>query len=346
MKILVIDDSPLVRIMITDFLKELSFVEEVETANNGKIGLELITKKNYDLIFLDVEMPILNGIQFLQNKKELNNSIPVIMLSSYTQEGADITFKSLELGAFDFIPKPLGDLFSLNTIKEEIQKKIKNFYEDIKIKSVKDSYKIEKIPEKKIIKRNLLDYEVIFIGSSTGGPKILAKIIKQLPVNFPLPIVIVQHMPEYFTEIFANRLAKDSFLEILEAAEGLELKKGRVIIAKGDKHLTFKKENQKIICVLSNEEKINAHRPSIDKTLYSLIDIFSERIIGIILTGMGKDGVEALKLLHKKGGFIIAQDEATSVVFGMNKRAIEENIVDEILPDERIVEYLLKMSEF
>lgn len=346
MKILVIDDSPLVRVMISDYLKELPFVEEVETANNGKIGLDLITKKNYDLIFLDVEMPILNGIQFLQKKRELYNSIPVIMLSSYTQEGADITFKALELGAIDFIPKPVGDFFSLNSIKEEIHKKIKNFYEDTKVIGVKENFKAQKVFEEKIIKKNLLDYKVLFIGSSTGGPKAIAKIVKQLPKSFPLPIVIVQHMPEYFTEIFANRLAKDSFLEILEAKEGLELKQGRIIIAKGDKHLTFKKENQKIICVLSNEEKINAHRPSIDKTLYSLIDIFSEKIIGILLTGMGKDGVEALKLLHKKGGFIIAQDEATSVVFGMNKRAIEENIVDEILPDERIVEYLLKMSEF
>ncbi|MFN3605413.1 MAG: chemotaxis-specific protein-glutamate methyltransferase CheB [Leptonema sp. (in: bacteria)] len=343
MKILLIDDSPLVRAIFSDTLKEIPYVKEVDTAANGKLGLELISKKSYDLIFLDIEMPTLNGFEFLQKKKAMGNSVPVIMLSSYTQEGAEFTFKALELGAIDFIPKPLGKQNPLGTIKEEIQKKVINFYEEILKKYNKTL--IQEIPYKQKPRKKLLDFEVVLIGSSTGGPKILSQIIKKIPKDFPLPIVIIQHMPEYFTEVFAHRLAKESFLEVLEAKDGLELKRGRIIIAKGGKHLIFRKENQKILCELSLEEKLNGVRPSIDKSLFSLIEIFSEKIIGIILTGMGKDGIEALKVLHNMGGLIIAQDEDTSVIFGMNKRAIEENIVDEILPDKRIVDYLLELSE-
>ncbi len=341
MKILIIDDSPIVRAITKDYLQELSFIESIETASNGKIALEMISKDHFDLIFLDVEMPALNGIEFLEQKKKMNNTIPVIMLSSYTQKGAEITFKALELGAVDFIPKPIENKYTLDDIKDDIQKKVWYFYEGIINKTNKATFK--KIPQKTKSKKNLTDYKVVVIGSSTGGPNVLSNIIKKIPKDFPLPIVIIQHMPEYFTEVFANRLAKESFLEVLEAKENLELQKGRIILAKGGKHLIFKEKNQRVFCHLTDEPKINGVRPSIDKTLFSLIEIFSENIIGIILTGMGRDGVDALKLLHNKGGLVIAQDENTSLIFGMNKRAIEENIVDEILSYEKIVDYLLEM---
>lgn len=341
MKILLVDDSPIVRTLIKDFLKELLFIKEIETAINGQIALEMIAKESFDLIFLDVEMPTLNGIDFLQQKKNINNTIPVIMLSSYTQKGAEITFKALELGAVDFIPKPISNQYSLEEVKEDIQKKVKYFYEEVINKRI--PLAPQQIPIKKEFKKSLTEYKTVVIGSSTGGPRVLSKIIRKIPKDFPLPVVVVQHMPEYFTEIFAARLAKESFLEVVEANENLELQRGRIILAKGGKHLVFKKKDQKIVCQLTNEPKINGVRPSIDKTLFSLIEIFLGDIIGIILTGMGKDGVDALKVLHEKGGLVIAQDENTSLIFGMNKRAIEENIVDEILTDEKIVDYLLQL---
>ncbi|GIX41115.1 MAG: chemotaxis response regulator protein-glutamate methylesterase [Leptospiraceae bacterium] len=353
MKILIVDDSPVARAVLTDFLKNFDFIQEIETARNGKVALELLESRSYDLILLDVEMPVMNGLTFLEEKKKRFNNIPTIMLSSYTQEGAEITLKALELGAMDFIPKPSGNQLSLEEIKSVLQEKIKNFYSELilqktKKQTIESNFKInEATINKSIIHKPLLDFEIILIGSSTGGPRVLSNIIHQLPEDFPLPIAIVQHMPEYFTNTLAKRLSQISKLEVFEAENNKILEPGKIGIAKGDKHLLFDRiEKNRFKILISNEEKISGHRPSIDKTLFNLIQITNGKVIAIILTGMGRDGVNAAKELKKRGGIVIAQDESTSVIFGMNKRAIEEKAADIVLPDYKITEYLLKMNEF
>ncbi len=343
MKILIIEDSPLARTIIIDILKNLDFIEEIETARNGKIGLEIIQKKNFDLILLDVEMPVMDGITFLKEKKKIGNQTTTIMLSAFTQEGAEITLKALELGAIDFIQKP-HDRFSLEEIKIDLINKITSVYSELTKSQTR---------QKEIIKhdisptRKLSEFEIILIGSSTGGPKSISSIVRNLTLPFPLPIAIVQHMPEYFTATFANRLSQLTSFRVFEAENGRNLNPEEIVVAKGNKHLLFTKNHKnQFSIILSDEEKINAHRPSVDKTLINLIELTQGKVICILLTGMGRDGVEACKLLKKKGGFVIAQDESTSTIFGMNKRAIEENAVDIILPDYKIADYLMEMKEF
>lgn len=355
MKILLIDDSPLARAITTDFLKDLSYVETIDTARNGKIGLELIQKNHYDLIFLDVAMPVMDGITFLSEKKKLGNNIPTIMFSAYTKEGAEITLKALELGAIDFILKPEGSVIKIDDIKQDLIDKIKNFITDYiesrqkksQSKEIVETKKIEnETPTKTLKKKKLIEYEIVLIGSSTGGPRVLNKIVRMLPENFPLPVAIVQHMPEYFTSTLAERLSQFCKLEVKEAKDDYILEPGKVVVAKGNKHLLFKKlDHKKFSVILSDDKKINAVRPSMDKTLFNLIEITNGNVISIILTGMGRDGVDACKQLKKHNGLVIAQDEETSIIFGMNKRAIEENAVDIVLPDYKIVDYLLKLNE-
>ncbi len=356
MKVLLIDDSPLARVITTDILKELKEVETVDTARNGKIGLELLQKNHYDLIFLDVAMPVMDGMTFLSEKKKLNNNVPTIMFSAYTKEGAEITLKALELGAIDFILKPEGTIIKIDDIRQEIVDKIKNFKVDYLESNLKKFKKIETIVHKEEHKeepkiqiekkKKLTDYEIVLIGSSTGGPRVLNKIVRMLPEDFPLPIAIVQHMPEYFTSTLAERLSQISKLEVTEAKNDYVLEPGKVVVAKGNKHLLFKRiEQKKFIVLLSEEKKVNAVRPSVDKTLFNLIEITHGNVICILLTGMGRDGVDACKELRKKNGLVIAQDEETSIIFGMNRRAIEEDAVDIVLPDYKIVDYLLKLNE-
>ncbi len=355
MKILLIDDSPLARAITTDFLKELNYVETIDTARNGKIGLELIQKNHYDLIFLDVAMPVMDGMTFLSEKKKLKNNIPTIMFSAYTKEGAEVTLKALELGAIDFILKPEGSIIKIDDIKQDLIDKIKNFKTDyIEIhqkkldnKEILKTNKVDiEVSAKVLKKKKLTEYDIVLIGSSTGGPRVLNKIIRMLPENFPLPVAIVQHMPEYFTSTLADRLSQICKLEVTEAKDDYILEPGKIVVAKGNKHLLFKKlEDKKFSVILSDDKKINAVRPSMDKTLFNLIEITNGNVISIILTGMGRDGVDACKQLRKQNGLVIAQDEETSVIFGMNKRAIEENAVDVVLPDYKIVDYLLKLNE-
>jgi two-component system chemotaxis response regulator CheB len=348
MKILIVDDSAVARAILTDILKKWEFITEVETARNGKVALDLLQNRQYDLILLDVEMPIMDGLTFLKEKKDKKIITPTIMLSSYTQEGAEITLKALELGAIDFIPKPASNKISLEEIQNILLDKVKNFY--FEFNKNKQSLNLLKEKKEEIsveIKRPLDSFEIILIGSSTGGPKALTNILSKLSKDFPLPIAIVQHMPEYFTLILAKRLNEITELEVFEAEEGKILEPGKIVVAKGNNHLLFEYiQPKKFRIILNQEEKVNAVRPSIDRTLKNLIEITNAKVIAIILTGMGRDGVDSCKILKERGGLIIAQDESTSIIFGMNKRAIEENSVNLILPDYKIPEYLIKMNEF
>ncbi len=347
MNVLIVDDSSVTRMVVSDQLRELNFINYIETAPNGKIALEKLKSKNYDLVILDVEMPVMNGISFLKEKKSLKNAVPVLILSSLTKEGAEITFQCLELGATDFIPKPTGGIIHIEEIKFLLHQKITNIYE-LKV----HQYKVPFIPEKEKKKEisstvaKKKKYEFIFIGSSTGGPRILIKMLPEFPENFPLPIIVIQHMPEFFTAAFAERLNSLCKLTVKEAEEGLKIEQGVIIVAKGNHHLIFEKYNESYYCKLNQEPKFNSFRPSIDVSLNSLIQLTNGNLIGIIMTGMGRDGVESFSLLKKNGGLTISQNEESSVIFGMNRRAIESGAIDVVLSDDQIVNYLLKIIDF
>mgnify|MGYP001500371571 CR=1 FL=1 len=338
--ILLIDDSALSRRIVKDIAEELPGVRVVGEAVNGREGIQLMEQLRPDLVILDVEMPVMDGISVLKERKARQIKSPVLMLSVLTREGADTTFQALELGALDFVPKPSAHMgFMVDELQALLREKISDLI------SAKDSYIPTVVQTGKIAPgRRITDFDLVLIGSSTGGPQCLHRIFRKLPANFQLPICVVQHMPPVFTAAFASRLSSISGLQVFEAADGIELKPGQAVVAKGGLHLGFQKPNHQLIITLNDGPRLNAHRPSIDFSVRSAQKIFKNRILGIIMTGMGRDGVDGLKELRRAGGFVIAQDEKTSTVFGMNRRAIEEGASDVILSDEAIADYLLELK--
>lgn len=325
-RVLVVDDSAIMRKLITDILKKDPQIEVVGQAENGKKAIELAKALKPDVITLDIEMPEMDGLTALRFLKREVPSARVIMFSSLTQEGARATLEALSLGAFDFVPKPSTKSFleSVKKIEEELLPKIKGATEKVKAPLLT----LPKVATR--IKSGL--YRVLGIGVSTGGPQTLTEIFKELPGNFPVPILVVQHMPPLFTKQLAERLNKISAIQVKEAEEGEPVKEGVAYIAPGDYHMVVKRENtQKVIHLHQGPPKNNC-RPSVDVLFESLAEIYNGTCLALVLTGMGRDGAEGAQAIKKKGGAVIAQDANTSIVFGMPRAVIESGAADEVLP--------------
>jgi len=334
-KVLVVEDSPIMRKLITEILKNDPEIEVIDTAKTGKEAIEKARILKPDVITLDIEMPEMDGISAL---KILRKEIPqtkVIMFSSLTQEGAKATIECLSLGAYDFVPKPSSKSFyeSIKKIEQELVPKIKSVTPLERIKSI---YKPSLITPK--IKKGI--YKVCGIGVSTGGPQTLLKIIPELPPNFPAPILIVQHMPPIFTKQLAERLNSISRLRVKEAEEGELVKDSVVYIAPGDYHMKVKKENALVRIKLHQGPPRNFCRPSVDELFESLAEVYDGNTLALVLTGMGSDGKEGAKKIKEKGGVVLAQDAESSIVFGMPKAVIEEGLVDEVINLSKIPERL------
>lgn len=350
-KALVVDDSPLMRKLIKSILEEEKSIEVIDTAPNGKIALEKIALHKPDIITLDVEMPVMNGIETLK-RIMTENPMPVIMISAFTERGADLTFQALDLGAIDFITKPDSILSKqILDIKQEIIMKVKEASElHLKKKDKEEIREIEKESEK-VIKRKHIHREIklqkckniVSIGISTGGPEALKKILPTIPPEINAGILIVQHMPIGFTQAFADRMNSISLIDVKEADTGDVILPGKVLIARGDFHLKVKEEKYAYIANISRENRVSLFRPSIDVLMISTSDNFGENNIGILMTGMGHDGVDGMKRVKESGGKTIAQDKATSVVFGMNKLAIKTGCIDQVLPLNKIVPTILNI---
>jgi len=330
-KVLVVDDSSLVRKIITDILEKDENITVVGTANNGKTAIYKNDEFNPDVITLDIEMPILDGLAALKHIMA-NNPKPVIMMSVLTQHGADATFKALDLGAVDFVPKP-STVMSMTV--EDIGALLIS-----KVKSVAKSnvgvvgavkHEVQKAVEKK---RSLSEEsdKFVAIGTSTGGPSALINVFKGFPKNFPAPVLVVQHMPEGFTTAFAKRLNDNSNLEVKEAEDGDVVFPGHGYLAPGHSHIEIIKTGDKYKVRVFQAEKVSGHMPSIDVLFNSMAKYVGERTVGVIMTGMGRDGATGLKNIKDTGGFTMAQDEETSVVYGMNRVAVQEGAADEVLP--------------
>lgn len=338
-RILLIDDSALSRRIVRDIAEELPGVSVIGEAVNGREGLEMMESLKPDLAILDVEMPVLDGIRVLEERRARGLETPVLMLSVLTREGADTTFRALELGALDFVPKPSAHMgFMVDQLQALLKQKISELIASRQTATVS-------IVEKRPIgpERRLQDFDLVLIGSSTGGPQCLHRIFRRLPAGFPLPICVVQHMPPVFTAAFASRLSSVSGVDVFEAEPGRELRAGQAVVARGGMHLAVKRNGSRLVVDLDESPPIHAHRPSIDFTLRSARQALGGRILGIIMTGMGRDGVDGLRELHDAGGHVLAQDEGTSIIFGMNRRAIEEGVVDRVLSDTGIADYLLEL---
>lgn len=330
MNILVVDDSAFMRKVVTDLLEKMPNIHVSQIARNGQHALRILAEKEHpDLVLLDVEMPILNGLDTLKEIKRLYD-IPVIMLSALSNK--EVTIEALTLGATDFVEKPTN-------IREIEDEWIADFYGKIKniiSKSrsvIRQSEQLSKAKASSFQKERSLPSKIqaIVIGASTGGPKALLKVTKSLPASLQMPIFIVQHMPKGFTSSFAQRMNDESAATVKEAQNGMSIE-NCIYLCPGDYHMTVKQGKIR----LNQEEKLHGTRPAVDYLFRSAAEMYHRELVAFLLTGMGKDGTAGMIEIQRLGGYTIAQDQETSVVFGMPRQAILAGAVNEILPIDEI----------
>ncbi|MEA3496023.1 MAG: chemotaxis response regulator protein-glutamate methylesterase [Bacteroidota bacterium] len=348
-KVLIVDDSATVREFLKKIINDDPDLEVIETASNPYFAAKKISKETPDVITLDIDMPRMDGITFLK-KIMKQHPIPVVMISSLTENNSKLVLKAIDYGAVEVINKPtnLKEFLNESTVlicdKIKAAMAVKNQNNLLKFKSVSKKLSVDVIIAKKKIKNIQLTNKVIIIGASTGGTMAITNILRQLPQNSP-PIVIVQHMPKNFTTAFAKRLNSICNIEVTEASNNEEIKKGKAIIAHGDFHLLINKINLKYYVQLKKGELVNRHRPSVDVLFRSAAQTLGKNAIGIILTGMGDDGAKSLLEMKEAGAFTIAQDEESSVVFGMPRKAIELDPTIKILPINQIASFIINFKK-
>jgi len=318
-RVLVVDDSALMRKLIPQMLAVDEAINVVGTAMDGSFCLKKIEELKPNVVTLDLEMPGMNGIDTLKEIMR-HNPVPVIVFSSHSTEGASVTMKALGLGAFDFVTKPKDASAHMAETARELIAKVKAAA-DCKLKP-RMIAGIPSKPEKPPAPAGSPN-KIVAIGVSTGGPQALEFVLSSLPGDFPGAIIVVQHMPDGFTEMFARRLDEVCPLRVKEAQSGDMLLPGRVLICPGSRHMKVKRLPLGDIAVLSDEPRVNGHRPSVDVLLRSVAEEFRGNAVGVLMTGMGDGGAEGLGAIKKEGGMTIAQSEESCVVYGMPKAAIE-----------------------
>jgi two-component system chemotaxis response regulator CheB len=339
-KVLVVDDSAFMRKTLSRMLETDESITVVGTAGDGREAVEKVALLKPDVVTLDVEMPVMTGLEALKIIMA-NNPLPVIMFSALTKEGADITMEALSIGASDFMTKDFSN-FSLQVVNKEneLVSKVKN----VARKKVQFLLKRLEIQRKPIALSagSRVKHEVLSIGASTGGPPALQSILAALPENFPLPIVIAQHMPKLFTQSFAQRLNAVAKIEVKEAEDREPLRPGKVLIAPGDVHMAVRRKGNEVSVELTSEKKY-IYRPSVDLLMQSVGESYGSRAIGVILTGMGNDGLVGVTLLKQKGGYVIAQDEETCVVYGMPRAVVNARLTDAVVPIDRVPDEIMRV---
>lgn len=342
-KVLVVDDSAFMRKIISDILNSDDDIQVIDTAKNGKEALEKVQKLNPDVITMDIEMPLMDGLSCLKELMKTKR-IPVIMLSSLTTQGARATIQALEDGAIDFITKP-SNIFDMkgNEQKQELIDKVK-MAKSVSITKRFYITNVQKKPKNDIIRSNNMK-NVVAIGTSTGGPKALQEVIPSVPGSIPAAFLIVQHMPPGFTRSLAERLNSMSELEVKEAEDGELVKPGYAYIAPGDYHMLVEGVNADSLRIkLSRGAPVGGHRPAVNVMMDSLSDTGIRNIVAVIMTGMGGDGSEGIKKIKtKNNGHIIAQDEQSCVVYGMPRMAVQTGMVDAIVPLKNISNEIIKI---
>ncbi len=339
-RVLVVDDSALMRKLIPAILARDSSIEVVGTAMDGAFALRKIEELHPDVVTLDLEMPRMDGIEALRMIMR-HAPLPVVLFSTHSKEGGYSTFKALALGAVDFVPKPKGAAAGqLDQVADQLIAKIK----------VARRAAGRKLPpaivgeEPSLLKKGQRDAlpprRVLAIGISTGGPNALQFLLSQIPADFQSTILIVQHMPEGFTEMFAKRLDECCVLHVHEARSGDLLLAGRVLICPGNRHMTVRRMPRGDMVILSDGPPVNGHRPSADVLFHSVAQEFGLTAVGILMTGMGDDGAEGLGAIQAAGGMTVAQSEETCVVSGMPRSAILKGYANKIIPLDTLAAYL------
>jgi two-component system chemotaxis response regulator CheB len=337
-RILIVDDSVVIRQLLREVLASDPQLEVAGVAANGRIALTMLNQLSPDLVTLDVEMPVLDGLETLKQLRQSHPRLPVIMFSTLTARGAEATIESLAFGASDYVTKP-ANVGSITVAKERIREQL--------IPKIKALCKLT--PETPIVlpvrlrpsvlvpapsrqQQRASTVDVVAIGCSTGGPNALAEVLPNLPANFAVPVVVVQHMPATFTRFLAQRLDTICPLRVREAVPGELLQPGTIWIAPGDFHLKVVRSAAGLQLVTEQSPPENSCRPSVDVLFRSIVGAYSGSVLAVVLTGMGQDGLRGCKELYAVGAHIVVQDEASSVVWGMPGFIAREQIADRVLP--------------
>jgi two-component system chemotaxis response regulator CheB len=348
--VLIVDDSVVIRRLVTHALSEDPAIEVVGSAANGVIALAKIPQVNPDVITLDIEMPEMDGLTFLKHVRKTYPRIRIIMFSTLTRRGTTATIDALMLGADDYVSKAanVGSLSeSMETLRKELVPKITQF-----IQQAPASPPARPQPAaawgthagQPALAPRLLHGrpQIVAIGVSTGGPTALAAVIPMLPSDLRVPIVIVQHMPPMFTQFLADRLQKQTTLQVREATEGSSLAAGTILIAPGDFHMRVRRNGDAVVITLNQDPPENSCRPAVDVLFRSVAEVFGGKSIGVVMTGMGQDGLRGAESLRASGGYIIAQDEASSVVWGMPGAVVRAKLADAVVSLANIAPEVLR----
>lgn len=328
-RVLVVDDSVVIRRVVTDELSADAELEVVGSAANGRIALAKMPQVNPDLVILDVEMPEMDGLQTLAALRKDFPRVPVIMFSAITEQGAAASLDALALGAVDYFTKPSGPggvEESRRVIRDELIPAIKAICSPKAARAGAPPPAVVTSP----LSRGSVD--AVVIGVSTGGPNALAELFRTLPGDLPAPILIVQHMPPVFTRLLAERLTANSKVPVGEATPGMVLRPGCGLIAPGGYHMTLVRDGTRVRTLLNQDPPENSCRPAADPLFRSAADVFGRGVLAVVLTGMGRDGLRGCEAVREAGGQVIVQDEATSVVWGMPRYVAEAGLADQVLP--------------
>ena len=346
-RVLIVDDSVVIRRLVAEALSQDPALEVVGAVSNGVLALARIAQLNPDLVTLDVEMPEMDGIEMLRRLRPETVRPRVVMFSTLTERGAAATLDALALGADDYVTKTAngGSLDrSMISLREELIPKVKQFFvlPQPAFAAPKTYPAATGLPRPASHQSTAGRSKVLAIGVSTGGPTALGMIIPQVPKDFPVPILIVQHMPPLFTRLLADRLQASTSLKVEEAAEGSALTAGKIVIARGDYHMRLRNTGKELVIGLDQAPPENSCRPAVDVLFRSVSEAFGPAALGVILTGMGQDGFRGSQVLKAAGGFMIAQDEASSVVWGMPGTVVAAGLADSVVPLENVIPEVLK----
>jgi two-component system chemotaxis response regulator CheB len=334
-RILIVDDSVVIRKVLTDALAGDPAVEVAGTASDGRLALAKIHQVKPDILTLDVEMPNMSGLETIKEIRKSHPHLPIIMFSTLTERGATTTLDALALGASDYVTKPsnTGSLdVTMLRIKEDLLPKIKALC-GRGFGDKKPSFPPPKPPQPvAVAERAKARIEVLAIGTSTGGPNALAEVIPAIPADFPVPIVIVQHMPKLFTRLLAERLDKASAISVHEGEPGKKIEPGHAWIAPGDYHMVLERRAAGVHLAMNQNAPENSCRPAVDVLFRSVAATFGANALAVVLTGMGSDGVLGSQAVREKGGRVFVQDEASSIVWGMPGQTAAAGFADNIYP--------------
>lgn len=356
-RVLVCDDSVVIRRLVSDVLKTDSDIEVVGTAVNGKNALDKLPSLKPDIMTLDVEMPVMDGLQTLVEVRKTYKKLPIIMFSTLTERGAGATLDALERGASDYVTKPanVGSISeSMEAVRSQLIPKIKSLTGRAPMppRRARPAFGGEPPPGTRPqpgtpsaagpiqVGAATGKVDIVCIGISTGGPDALTQVVSALPANFPVPIVVTQHMPPVFTQLFAQRLDAKTNLKVAEASNGDQVSPGKVLIAPGDYHMRFKKTAAGSVVVLDQGPQENYCRPAVDPMFRSVAEIYGGNVLAVIMTGMGQDGHRGAEPILRAGGRLIVQDEATSVVWGMPGAAVASGLPCDVVPLGKLAEVI------